>query len=82
MRDPEVVTIADRHDQYDYWFDPALHLGESALVVVDDTYGTRQIAPYFESLTELESVPYAQYGQTIYRPRIYLGVGFAIRGRW
>ena len=76
LRDPDVVAIAGRHDQYDYWFDPAAHIGESALVVADSYFGTGELKRYFETLELIEDVPYAQYGHTIYRPRLYLGTGF------
>jgi hypothetical protein len=76
MRDAEVTALADRHDQYDFWFDPAVHEGQDAIVVSDAQLGIRQIEPYFDDLELLESVPFERFGRTIYEPRIYLGRRF------
>src|SRR3569833_2813542 len=73
MHDPEVTAIANRHDQYDFWFDPAAHEGQDALVVSDPQLGLAEVAPYFDSLTPLETVPYTALGRTVYEPTIYLG---------
>ena len=76
LHDPEVTAISSRHDQYDYWFDPAAHQGQDALVVSDPQLGLGEVAPYFDSLTPLETVPYTAFGHTIYEPTIYLGKRF------
>jgi hypothetical protein len=76
LHDADVVTIASRHDQYDYWFVPSAHEGEAALVVADPVMGTGEIAPFFDSLVPLETVSFEQYGYMIYQPTIYLGTGF------
>ena len=73
MHDPEVTAIADRHDQYDYWFDPAAHEGKDAIVVSDQRLGLKEIEGHFDELTKLQTVPYKQFGLTIYSPTIYLG---------
>jgi hypothetical protein len=78
MHDPDVVTIANRHDQYDYWFDPAAHLGENALIVSDPMLGVGEIAPYFESITPIETIDYQRFGIAIYSPTIYLGSGLKL----
>ena len=44
LRDPDVVALARRRDQYDYWFDPAAHRGEDALVVSDPQLGIKAVA--------------------------------------
>jgi hypothetical protein len=76
MHEPNVIALADRHDQYDFWFDPGAHLGENALVVSDPRIKTGQIEPYFDTLKLLETVPFERFGRVIYRARIYLGSGF------
>lgn len=76
MHDPDVVTIAQRHDQYDYWFTPADHIGQNALVVGDPVEGVGYVEQFFDSLTPLETVPFAQYGYVIYEPKIWLGTNF------
>jgi 4-amino-4-deoxy-L-arabinose transferase-like glycosyltransferase len=76
MHDPEVTALADRHDQYDFWFDPKAHIGQDAIVVSDPQLGTTEIEPYFDSLERIDSVPYERFGLVLYRPRIYLARGF------
>jgi hypothetical protein len=76
MHDPDVVAIDDRHDQYDLWFDPAAHIGESALVVADSRQSVDYVRRYFDTLQPLEYVPFERFGMVIYRPRIYLARGF------
>lgn len=76
LQDPEVVGLANRHDQYDYWFDPQAHEGESALVVSDPQLGLKYFTAHFDKLTKLETVPYVRFGSTLYKPSIYLAEGF------
>ena len=76
LHNADVTALADRHDQYDFWFDPKAHLGQDALVVSDPQIKTGQIEPYFETLKLLETVPFERFGKVIYRARIYLGTGF------
>ncbi|RYE07661.1 MAG: phospholipid carrier-dependent glycosyltransferase [Hyphomicrobiales bacterium] len=78
LHDADVVALASRQDQYDYWFNPADHLGETALIVSDRWLGTGHVERYFDTFTKLETVPFAQYGHTIFEPAIYLGTGFHI----
>ncbi len=67
-----MTAIADRHDQYDFWFDPAAHEGQDALVVSDPQLGLTEVSPYFDSLTPLETVPYIALGApSTSRPSIW-----------
>jgi 4-amino-4-deoxy-L-arabinose transferase-like glycosyltransferase len=76
MHDADVTALADRHDQYDFWFDPAAHIGEDALFVSDPQFKTSQVEPYFKRLRLLETVPFERFGRVIYEARIYLARGF------
>ena len=76
MHDTDVTAISSRHDQYDFWFDPAAHQGQDAIVVSDPQLGLGDVAPYFDSITPLETVPYTALGRTVYAPTIYLGKRF------
>jgi hypothetical protein len=76
LHDADVTALADRHDQYDFWFDSAAHLGEDAIVVSDTRLGIGQVKPYFEALKLIETVSFERFGRVIYRARIYLGSGF------
>jgi hypothetical protein len=76
MHDPDVMAISSRHDQYDFWFDPAAREGQDAIVVSDPQLGLGDIAPFFDSITPLETVPYVALGRTVYAPTIYLAKRF------
>ncbi len=76
MRDPDVTTLATRHDQYDYWFDPVAHTGQNAILVTDRDFGLGEAASHFETVTPLTSVPIVRFGMTIYEPRIFLGKNY------
>jgi 4-amino-4-deoxy-L-arabinose transferase-like glycosyltransferase len=78
MHDADVTALADRHDQYDFWFDPHAHLGENALIVSDPRIKVGQIRPYFEKLELIETVPFERFGRVIYRARIYLGTAYRL----
>ena len=78
LRDASVTALADRHDQYDFWFDPEAHLGENALIVSDPRLKTGEIKPYFETLRLIETVRFERFGSVIYRARIYLGSNFQL----
>lgn len=76
MHDAEVTALADRHDQYDFWFDPTAHAGQDAIIVSDPQIKVGQIEPYFDSLKAIDTVAFERFGRVIYRARIYLGTGF------
>lgn len=76
MQDADVTALSSRHDQYDYWFDPAAHKGEDAIIVSDPQLGLREVSGRFDSITPLETVPFSRFGKTIYAPTIYLGTNF------
>jgi 4-amino-4-deoxy-L-arabinose transferase-like glycosyltransferase len=81
MRDRDVVSLAERRDQFDYWFDPAAHAGQDAIL-----YGDRYrplpagLSDYFESLTEIAAVPVAPRGRNVNTQRLYLAKGFKPNG--
>jgi hypothetical protein len=75
LHDSDVTALSDRHDQYDYWFDPVGHTGQDAIVVTDTRFGTK-FATQFESITKLEELKVERYGTVIYRPAIYLAHNF------
>ena len=76
LSDADVTAIADRHDQYDYWFDATAHLGQNALIVSDPRIGVDQIRPHFDKLERIDEIAVERFGRVIYRARIYLGSGF------
>ena len=79
MITPAMGSISSRHDQYDFWFDPAQHEGKDALIVSDPQLGLGDVAPFFDSITPLQTVSYTALGRTGYAPTIYLGKRFHTR---
>jgi hypothetical protein len=76
LHDPEVTAIADRHDQYDFWFAPPAHEGQDAIIVSDEHLGLTGVTPYFDSVTPLETLDVKRFGNIVYRPSLYLGHNF------
>jgi hypothetical protein len=81
LHDPEVTALSNRHDQYDYWFDPAAHEGQNALIVSDPQLGLRDVRGHFDDIVKLADVPYSALGIVVYRPTIYLGINFHAESR-
>ena len=73
----EVTALSQRLDQYDYWFDDADHIGESALIL-DDLHSPLEpiIAESFETVTELKRLQIFQRGVLTGTFRIYLATGY------
>jgi len=72
MRDPNVTDLSGRPDEYDYWFTPAQHAGEDALVVADPANPIETAGKHFASVSLVETVPITRFGFTIFTPAIYL----------
>lgn len=77
LRNSEITSLSPRREQFDFWFVPAGHAGESA-VVVSDLWRplTAQIEARFERLTLIETVAVERYGRVIDQYQIYLGEGY------
>lgn len=76
LRNAEVVALSPRHDQYDFWFDPSAHAGSDAIIIADELYGPTLVESSFASLQLLETLAIQRFGQTVYRPSIYLARGY------
>ncbi len=72
----DVVNIADRPSQFDYWFDAAAHRGETALLVLYDNDMMRLAEARFERLTQVETIPVERFGYRFGSYNIYLAEGF------
>jgi 4-amino-4-deoxy-L-arabinose transferase-like glycosyltransferase len=67
----DVVNLGPRGSQFDFWFDPAAHRGEDALVLVDDFLGEdRGIIQAFESVTPVREIEIRRFGYTMHRYRL------------
>ncbi len=81
LRDGAVTSLARRTEQFDFWFAPAAHAGEAAILLADNWRPLdRSIAALFERVTELEAVAIDRLGKRIGVYRIYLGEGFRAPG--
>jgi 4-amino-4-deoxy-L-arabinose transferase-like glycosyltransferase len=75
LHDPGVTSLSPRREEYDYWFDPEAHRGQSALIVADRWRGL-DAGSHFASVTELTQVHIIRFGHAIGHYRIYLGTGY------
>lgn len=75
--DRDVVSLAPERDQYDFWFDPAAHAGQSAILYVDRWKPlTGEIAQQFESLEEIGHTDVVANGAVLNRQTLYLAKGY------
>jgi len=79
--DKDVTSLFPGRDQFDYWFDPAAHRGENALLF-GDTWRpiTPEIAAQFASLTEVATLPVVVDGKQIDTHHIYVATDYQPNG--
>ncbi len=77
LQDKDVAGFSGRIDQFDFWFDPAAHAGQDAILVGDiwEPF-TDDMKARFSEVVLLTEVPIVRGGQEIDRHQIYLGRGF------
>ena len=77
LADPDVVSLSPRRDQYDFWFEPAAHAGEDA-ILYGDSYRplTGEVTALFDSVTPVATIIVHSEGQGINSQTVYLGKGF------
>lgn len=76
LRDPDVVALSPRHDQYDFWFQPQAHAGDDAIIIADELYGVGGSKGSFAAVELVETLAIQRFGLTVYRPSIYLARGY------
>ncbi len=76
LKDKDITSLADKTDQYDFWFDPASRAGESAIVFADDFRGLNEVRQHFESLTPLTQLQVTRFGKRLDTHKLYLGTGY------
>ena len=64
-------------DQFDIWFKPELHRGETAIIVADSSWPIDYAAGMFERVTPLQTVEITSFGRVIYTPTLYLMENFS-----
>jgi hypothetical protein len=81
IKDRDVVSLSSRRDEYDYWFDPAAHAGQDA-ILFDDVWRplTSAIKKRFQQVTPLATIPVVVAGRQLDIHRIYLATGYDPNG--
>lgn len=77
LKDAEVTSLNPASEQFDYWFAPATHAGETAIVVADAWRPLgKAIKARFERVTPIDAVAVERFGKRIGIYRLYLGEGY------
>jgi 4-amino-4-deoxy-L-arabinose transferase-like glycosyltransferase len=77
MADRDVTSLTAARDQFDFWFDPAAHTGEDAILYADRWKRlTNAVRARFDSVEEIASFEVAPLGRHVNTPRLYLAKGF------
>ena len=76
LRDADVVALSPRHDQFDYWFDPAAHAGRDAIIIADPFYSIAETGSPFERVTLVDQMQITGAGKLVYEPQIYFAEGY------
>jgi hypothetical protein len=78
MRDADVVSLFPGRDGFDDWFDPAAHVGETAVIVADRKRGlTDAIKAQFETVRRVKRVDVVRNGLIVERYSIYIARAYA-----
>jgi hypothetical protein len=77
LKDKDVTSLSAKNDQFDYWFRPAEHLGQDA-ILFGDTWRplTPDVTAQFDEVVLLTEVPVIAGGKEVDRHQIFLGRGF------
>jgi len=77
LDDPNTVSIDPTPNQYHYWFNPAEHRGQTAVLVTHSQNAQQgTIDKQFDKVTLLQEIPVVRFGHKLGTYRIYLGEGF------
>ncbi len=78
--DKDVTSLFPGRDQFDYWFDPAAHAGQDALLFGDTWRPIGAIAAQFKTVTEIATLPVIEGGREIDIHHLYLATDFQPNG--
>jgi len=76
LRSTDVTAIAERTDQFDYWFDAEAHTGRNALIVDDAQETIAWARTKFARVTEKRALHILRFGQEIFAPRIWFAENY------
>ena len=78
LRDRDVTSLFPGRDAFDYWFDPAAHAGQNALIVADRKRGlTEAIQSQFKSVRRIKRLNIVINGYVVERYSIYIAREYA-----
>lgn len=74
---PDVMAIADRIDQFDFWFDANAFKGRHAVILSDDWHPVEpKLAAQFQHLSEPVTIPVTRFGYWIKNYYVQIGDRF------
>ncbi|MEO8757645.1 MAG: glycosyltransferase family 39 protein [Devosia sp.] len=77
LKDRDVTSLSPNRDEFDYWFDPAAHAGEDAILFDDDWRPmSGSVTGQFASVTPIATLPVIVFGRQVDTHRIYLATGY------
>ena len=76
LHDAGVTAINPLRSQYDFWWSPAAHQGQDAIIVADSSNPVSLAAPRFAAVSKLAEVPVTVAGRQVWSFDIYLGQGY------
>lgn len=74
---PEVTSLTPLINQFDYWFEPEAHRGQTALLVLDTAESTDFLRSQFNSFEPVAEVPVVRLGYRVRTFRFFIGRGYA-----
>lgn len=73
----DVTALQVRVDQFDYWFDPAAHQGQTALILGDMTQRIDgETRARFRSIEQVGEFEVTRFGRVVNTYQLFLGRGF------
>ena len=77
LRDDEVTSLGPKTEQFDFWFVPADHAGQTAIIVADAWRPLdAAMQERFERVVPIDTVTVVRYGKLIDTYQLYFGEGF------
>lgn len=80
LGDPNVVSLTERQDAFDFWTDYSALEGEDALIF-NDWFGMDYLTRHFDSVEQVAEVPVIRFGRVINTYRLFVGRGFSAEPR-
>jgi 4-amino-4-deoxy-L-arabinose transferase-like glycosyltransferase len=72
LHDPDVTDISERHTEFNYWFSPAAHKGQDALIVAAPFIPIDFARTQFRSISLLQQIDITRFGFPLGSYQLYL----------